>query len=47
MDTLIGDIKLLAQNIQVNIQHIYREGNTLTDYIANFALENEGNLIYN
>ncbi|KAH0746058.1 hypothetical protein KY285_007715 [Solanum tuberosum] len=42
VSTLVEDIKYLAQHYEFIIQHVYREGNSMVDYIANFAFENEG-----
>ncbi|WMV17864.1 hypothetical protein MTR67_011249 [Solanum verrucosum] len=43
---LVSDIKALALQCQVRIQHAYREGNTLADYMANLASDREGRLSF-
>ncbi|XP_047249936.1 ribonuclease H-like [Capsicum annuum] len=37
----VNRIKLLLQNKQVQIRHIFREGNQLADYLANLTFEQE------
>lgn len=44
---LVEDMKGLSQMVQVQIQHIYREGNSLADCIANLAFDNTDRLVYN
>ncbi|WMV24101.1 hypothetical protein MTR67_017486, partial [Solanum verrucosum] len=41
------DIWGLAEMVQVQIQHIYREGNRLANCIANLAFDNQSRLVYN
>lgn len=47
MMTLVENIKQLPLASQVTITHIYREGNTLVDMIANIAFERDGITCYN
>ncbi|KAK4721460.1 hypothetical protein R3W88_011693 [Solanum pinnatisectum] len=44
---VIEDIWGFSQECQVQIQHVYREGNTLADYLANLAFFNPGRIVYN
>lgn len=44
---IVDDIRGLSQEVQVHIQHVYREGNSLADCIANLAFDNPGRQIYN
>jgi len=44
---IIKDIWGLYQECHVQIQHVYREGNTLADYLANLAFVNPDRIVYN
>lgn len=41
------EIKHQIQQQNIHIQHIFREGNQLADYIANKALKEQRIIIYN
>ncbi|PHT39643.1 Superoxide dismutase [Mn], mitochondrial [Capsicum baccatum] len=43
---LLEDIKRNKEHLEIQIKHIYREGNALADYIANLAIDNTSKLSF-
>lgn len=44
--TIIEDIQRMRQLCNTEIMHIYREDNTLADYLANFSFDIQGRQIF-
>lgn len=43
---IVEEIQRHIQQQQIHIQHIYREGNQLVDFIANQAINDKTTLVY-
>lgn len=44
---IVEDTLVLMKDATINMEHIYREGTSLSYYLANHAFEVEGRQLYN
>ncbi|XP_016579215.1 uncharacterized protein LOC107876913 [Capsicum annuum] len=47
MVELLEDIQGLKEKIEIQVKHNFREGNLLGDFIANLAMDTNGEIIFN